>query len=54
MFLNLCGIEEVHANFKNIVRSFEDLSDKVTWKSIMSSDEPHMVPMPPIYEDRLT
>jgi dynein heavy chain len=54
VFVNLCGIEEVHANFKNIVRSFEDLSDKVTWKAIMSSDEPHMIPMPPIYEDRLT
>jgi dynein heavy chain len=36
------------------VRSFEDTSDKVIWKSILSSDEPHMIPMPPIFEDRLT
>jgi len=53
-FFSLCGLEETHANFKNIVRSFEDTADKVIWKSILASDEPHLIPLPPIYEDRLT
>lgn len=53
-FYALCGLEEAHVNFKNIVKSFEDTSDKVIWKSFMSSDEPYNIPLPPIYEDRLT
>lgn len=53
-FISLCGMEDAHVNFKSLVRSFEDTSDKVIWKSIMTSDEPHLIPMPPIYEDRLT
>lgn len=39
-FKSLCGIEEAHVNFKNIIKSFEDTSDKVIWKSFMNSDEP--------------
>ncbi len=54
VFKGLCGLEESHVNFKQLVRSFEDTSDKVVWKSIITSDEPHMIPLPPIYEDRLT
>ena len=53
-FLALCGLEEAHPNFKNLVRSFEDTSDKIIWKSIVASDEPHLIPLPPIFEDRLT
>lgn len=53
-FIYLCGIEDSHANFKNLIRSFEDTSDKVIWKSICASDEPHLIPLPPIFEDRLT
>jgi hypothetical protein len=54
VFFSLCGLEETHANFKNLVRSFEDTADKVIWKSILASDEPHLIPLPPIFEDRLT
>jgi dynein heavy chain len=54
VFISLNGLEESHINFKNIIRSFEDTSDKVVWKSIMTSDEPHLIPLPPIYEDRLS
>jgi len=50
----LFGLEDTHTNFKNLVRSFEEASDKVIWKSILASDEPHLINMPPIFEDRLT
>ena len=52
--MKICGIEECHVNFKGLIKSMEDTADKVIWKSIMSSDEPHLIPLPPIYEDRLT
>lgn len=39
-FRSLCGLEDSHVNFKNIVKSFEDTSDKVIWKSFMNSEEP--------------
>lgn len=53
-FQKLCAIEAVHTNFKNLIKSFEDIADKAIWKSILSSDEPHLITMPPIFEDRLT
>lgn len=31
-FLAVCGLEDTHVNFKNLIRSFEDTSDKVIWK----------------------
>lgn len=54
LFYRLCGLEEVHVNFKGLVASFEDTSDKVIWKSILSSEEPFNIPFPPVFEDRLT
>jgi len=32
VFYSLCGLEEVHSNYKNIIRSFEEPTDKVIWK----------------------
>jgi hypothetical protein len=48
------GLEEAHANFKDIVKSFSDPTDKISWKDLMSKDDAHLVEMPAIYEDRLT
>lgn len=53
-FKALCGLEDAHPNFKGLIASFEDTSDKVIWKSYMSSDEPYNIPLPPVFEDRLT
>lgn len=54
VFMAVCGLEDAHANFKGIVKSMEDTADKVIWKSIMTSDEPHLIPLPPLFEDKLT
>lgn len=54
MHRGLCGLEDAHVNFKGVLASFEDTSDKVIWKSYMNSDEPHNIPLPPVFEDRLT
>ena len=40
--------------YKNIVRSFEDPTDKVIWKQIVNSDEPHLIALPPMFEDQLS
>jgi dynein heavy chain len=53
-FYGLMGLEEAHINFRDIVKSFNDPTDKISWKDIMSKDEAHLVEMPAIYEDRLT
>lgn len=53
-FISLCGLEDCHTNFKNLIKSFEEVSDKVVWKDIMKSENPEMVPMPPIFDERLT
>lgn len=54
IFYALCGLEDTHVNFKGLVQSFEDTSDKVVWKSYLNSDEPFNIPLPPVFEDRLT
>jgi dynein heavy chain len=54
MFGKLLGLEETHSNFKDIAKSFADAGDAVTWKSILSSEEPTRIPLPPLFEDRLT
>lgn len=54
MFGKLLGLEETHSNFKDIAKSFADPGDAVTWKSILSSEEPTRIPLPPLFEDRLS
>ena len=54
LFYRLLGLEESSPNFKDLVLSFKDKGDSVTWKAIMNNDDPHMIPLPPVFEDRLT
>lgn len=50
----LFGLEECAVNFKDITKSLQDTSDKIIWKEIMKTEDPHLINLPPIYEDRLT
>lgn len=55
MWQNLYALEaEVHPNYKDITKSFEDPSDRKIWKNIMETENPQKIQLPPIYEDRLT
>lgn len=54
VFWGLLGLEESHANFKDLVKSFSDPTDKISWKDLMTKEEPTTVEFPAIYEDRLT
>lgn len=53
-FYGLLGLEESHVNFRDLVKSFQDPTDKISWKDIITKDEAHLVELPAIYEDRLT
>lgn len=46
MFFKLLGLEETHYNFKDISQSFKDRVDAVTWKDILKSEDPHLIPLP--------
>lgn len=50
----LLALEEAHFSFKDITKSFADAGDSATWKRILSSEEPSTIPLPPLYEDRLS
>ena len=50
----LLGLEEAHFSFKDISKSFADPGDAETWKRIMLSEEPRAIPLPPLFEDRLS
>mmetsp|Transcript_11708 Transcript_11708/g.17798 ORF Transcript_11708/g.17798 Transcript_11708/m.17798 type:complete len:400 (+) Transcript_11708:4901-6100(+) len=54
LYHKLLGLEESNLNFKELASSFKDPADSITWKKIMDSEDPTSVPMPPVYEDRLT
>lgn len=54
MFYRLLGLEETHYNFKDISQSFKDRVDAVTWKDMLKSEDPHLIPLPSAFEDRLT
>lgn len=53
VFYKLKGLEEAHANFANISKSFASAEDASFWRPIMTSEEPHLLPMPPAYEEGL-
>ena len=40
IFYKLHGLEETHFNFKDILVSFRDRVDAVTWKDILKSEDP--------------
>lgn len=54
VFWGLMGLEESHVHFKDIVKSFSDPTDKISWKDVMTKEEAHAVELPAIYEDRLS
>ena len=53
-WLGLCGLEEVHPNFKDITNSVQDVGDKPIWKDVIKSETPWTVDLPAVYEARLT
>lgn len=54
LFQKLMGLEETHYNFKDLVESFKNSVDQIIWKDIMKAEEPHLIPLPEVYEHRLT
>jgi len=46
--------EDVHYNFKDLSKSFQEPNDTKIWKSIMTSENPQKISLPAIYEDRLS
>lgn len=54
IFYKLKGLEEAHANFADISKSFASADDSSYWRPMMSSEEPHTLPLPRTFEERLT
>jgi len=54
VFRGILGLEETSPNFKDLSKSLADVGDQLSWKAIMTSEEPQTVALPPIYEDKLT
>lgn len=54
IFYKLKGLEESHVNFIDITKSFASPDDSAYWKPMMSSEEPHNLPMPRAFEEKLT
>lgn len=50
----ILGLEESHVNFRDLIKSFTDPTDKISWKDLMTKEDPHLVELPAIYEDRLS
>ena len=53
-FLKVQALEEVHANFIGLKESFQDASDSVYWKDLVTSDEPWTLELPSKYEKSLS
>lgn len=53
-FHKLLGLEEAHTSFADLSKSFKDPADAETWKALLVADEPQLIPLPAVYEDRLT
>jgi len=54
IFYKLKGLEESHVNFIDISKSFASVDDANYWRPMMSSEEPHTLPYPPSFVDKLT
>jgi hypothetical protein len=54
VYHKLLALEEAHFSFKDITKSFADAGDSATWKKILGAEEPSAIPLPPLYEDRLS
>lgn len=53
IFYKIMGLEEAHSNFADISKSWASTDDAKYWRPMMSSEEPHTLPLPPVYADRL-
>jgi len=53
-FWKLLGLEECHFSFKDIVQSFKDANDAEIWKRVIASEDPPSIPMPTVFDDRLS
>lgn len=53
IFYKLKGLEEAHANFANISKSFASAEDSAYWRQFMTSEEPQNLAMPPAFEEKL-
>jgi dynein heavy chain len=53
-YFKILGLEEAHFSFKDISKSFADPGDASTWKKILASEEPSAIPLPPLFEDKLS
>jgi dynein heavy chain len=53
-FKKILGLEEAHANFKDLHLSFEDAADAITWKKIIVAMNPTAIPMPALFEEKLS
>jgi len=53
-YRSILGLEESHLNFKDLSKSLADAGDQLSWKAIMTSEDPQEVALPPIYEDKLS
>jgi dynein heavy chain len=54
IFYKLKGLEEAHVNFIDISKSFASVDDANYWRPMMSSEEPHTLPYPPSFVDKLS
>lgn len=53
-FHKILALEEAHFSFKDISKSLADASDMAIWKKILASEDPSSIPLPPLYEDKLS
>lgn len=53
LYYKIMALEEAHANFADISKSWASAEDAAYWRPMMSSDEPHNLPLPPKYADSL-
>lgn len=53
-FHKLLGLEEAHAGFADLSKSFAVAADAEFWTPMLTADDPQALPMPPVYADRLS
>lgn len=53
LYYKIMALEEAHSNFADISKSWASAEDAAYWRPMMSSEEPHALPLPPVYADRL-
>jgi dynein heavy chain len=54
LYAKLLGLEEAHSSFQDLAKSFADAGDAAAWKKILAADSPTSIPLPPLFEERLS